>query len=84
MATLKKHATGNGDNGFYIYDQVELDAAFKQYQGKFLQTLEGANKRLNDNITASMGAPSIVKRFDFELGKPLPRTDYQVCIFMIF
>ena len=84
MATLKKHGASNGDGGFYIYDQIELDAAFKQYQGKFLQTLEGADKRLGDNITASMGAPSIVKRYEFELGQPLPRTDYQVCIFLIF
>ena len=25
-----------------------------------------------------MGAPSVVKRFEFELGEPLPRTQHQV------
>ena len=77
MASLNKHRASS-DGGFYIYDDIELDAAFQQYQSKLLQTLEGAEKRLSENINASMGAPSVVKRFEFELGEPLPRTQHQV------
>ena len=67
MEGLAKHKA-NDAGGFFIYDQVELDAAFRQYQSKVMQTLDGANKRLSENINASMGAPSIVKRQEFELG----------------